>query len=385
MKRRYLLVLLAGGLLMASMFETGLAQKGWKVLAPLEEITNALTIEAPRTHQNLSIYPLTITKVTDPTPYMTLDEAMAKDLISITEWGSGQVPKLKVENRGTQKIFIMTGEIMTGAKQDRMSGHDVLVGRTPRPIALPVYCVERGRWVTKSQRFEGGGTAGTKKLRRSAVKKYDQVKIWNDVAEKSRDSGVRSSTGTMQAVYCAPRLRQRTTGYVEAFRDLPQKNKNMVGFIAVTEGEIASADIFVNPRLFEGLWKKLLRATAVDAVTQKDTSGDSVSLEQVQQFLADGLSGEFKRVDNPGLGQEFLIEGENGVSGSTLFHGDSVIHLALFPAEKGENLRELSPEVTHIRDRRYPPDRETREGGSEKDIKRHKKVRIRTYKDRKDE
>lgn len=190
------------------------------------------------------------------------------------------MPKVNAENLGEQKIFIMTGEIITGAKQDRMSAHDVLMEKTQKPVVLPVYCVEHGRWVMKSQQFSAGGTAGTKKLRRSAVKKYNQGKIWSDVAEKSERASVNNATGAMQAVYNDPQIRKEIAKYVKAFEDLPQKATNMVGFIVVSGGRISSADIFANPMLLAGLWKKLLRASAVDAVTEKEIRNQTSSLKQ---------------------------------------------------------------------------------------------------------
>jgi hypothetical protein len=226
-----------------------------------------------------------------------------------------------------------------------MSAHDVLIGATPRPLSLPVYCVEEGRWARESRGFASAGTAGTKKLRRSAVKKYRQGKVWADVREKSGEAGVRSSTGTMQAVYRNPRLRGEIQRYVKAFEDLPRKVENMVGFVAVVHGRLSSADVFVNPRLFTDLWMKLLRATAVDVVTHKAPAGDHAGLDEVRAFLQAGFDGEVREIDTPGLGSEYLIEGRNGVSGSALTSGASLIHLALFSEEKGDRPRELRPDL----------------------------------------
>ena len=345
----------------------------------LENMASSIIVQQPRIFRELTIYPISAGNIGDKTSYMTLDESGVKGLLKISELGRGQVPKVNVENLGNQKIFIMTGEIMTGAKQDRMSAHDVVLGKTKKPVVMPVYCVEQGRWVMKTKQFSAGGTAGTKKLRRSAVKKYKQGKIWSDVAEKSEKASVRNATGTMQAVYNDPKIRKEIARYVKAFEDLPQKTGNMVGFIVVSGARISNADIFANPRLLEGLWKKLLRASAVDAVTEKETKKQAPSLKQIQGFINDGLSGEFNRIPNPGIGREFLIEGENGVSGSTLISRGSVVHLALFSKEKGENPRELRGEYRASRERSYRAEKKLRQKDARK--KKGKKIRIRTYKD----
>ena len=347
---------------------------------PLEDMTSSITIQPPRSYRDLTIYPISVGEIGDKTSYMTLDEAAGKRLLRISELGNGQVPKVKAENLGNRKIFIMTGEIITGAKQDRMSAHDVVLVKSKKPVVLPVYCVEQGRWVMESGQFSAGGTAGTKKLRRSAVKKYNQGKIWSDVAEKSEKASVRNATGTMQAVYNNPRIRKEIEGYIKAFEDLLQKTPNMVGFIVVSRGRISNADIFANPKLLKGLWKKLLRASAVDTVTEKEAGGRTPSLKQVQAFVNDGLAGQFKKIPNPGAGHEFLMEGENGVSGSTLINGDSIVHLALFSKEKGDNPRELRGDFRPTREGSRRMEKKVKPNGSGK--KKTKRLRIRTYKDK---
>jgi hypothetical protein len=276
---------------------------------------------------------------------MTQDQAMKKNKIRITEQGSGSVPTLKLTNTGKNKVFIMTGEIITGAKQDRMSAQDILLGSNKKNVAMKVYCVEQGRWVHQSRQFAAGGTAGTKKLRMSAAAKYSQGEIWSNVAEKSRDSDVRSSTGTMQAVYNNPKVKRKIAAYQKAFSDFPKKTKNMVGFVTVIKGQISSADVFTNPDLMAGLWTKLLKAAAVDAVTTKENTKNQPTIDIVQQFIVDGLSGSFKTIENPGLGNEYLIEGQSGITGSTLIFDSNIIHLALFSPEKGDKPRELRQDI----------------------------------------
>jgi len=300
-----------------------------------------LTVLAPRVHDQLAIYPLVADAVTDDSKYKHLDTAVSDKSVSITEWGSGTVPNLKVANKGKGKVFIMTGEIMTGAKQDRMSAHDVLLRPRSSAVKLPVYCVEQGRWVKKSERFAAGRTAGTKKLRKSAVAKSSQGKIWSDVAEKSAQSGVVSSTGTMQAVYNDAQLGQKIKAYEKAFADLPGKTSNMVGFVVAVRGKLETADLFANPPLLAGLWTKLVKAAATDAVTSQNSPAEQPTAAQVRAFLDAGIEGNYRSIDNPGMGREFLIEGAGGVSGSTLINDSQIVHMALFAPEKTAGPREL--------------------------------------------
>ena len=52
---------------------------------------------------------------------------------------------LRVENNGTLPVLLLDGEILSGAKQDRVVRSSVLVGEGSQ-VVVPVYCVERGRW-----------------------------------------------------------------------------------------------------------------------------------------------------------------------------------------------------------------------------------------------
>ncbi len=315
---------------------------------PFGDDLTTVALGPARTHGNLTIYPLVAAKQKGRFGFLSLDKAMNGRKLRVTEWGSGNVPKLKVKNKADKKTFIMAGEIVTGAKQDRMSAHDVLLEEKSKEVAMPVYCVEQGRWAMNSQEFASGGTAGTKTLRKSAVQKKSQGKIWSDVAEKSAKSGVNSSTGTMQAVYSNKKMKRQIKAYEKAFVDLPKTTPGMLGFVAVVGGEVSSVDLFGDTELLGGVWKKLLKAIAVDAVTETVGTGPNVTQEGVRGFLSEGFFGDYKNIENPGLGKEFMIEGKSGVAGSTLVYNKRIVHMALFSADSDEKPRTLRSNTPRI-------------------------------------
>ena len=78
--------------------------------------------------------------------YLLSDEAMEMGTCAVREVSEeGKVGQLLVENASTHPVLFVDGEILCGAKQDRVVRSSVLVGAASRTI-LPVYCVERGRW-----------------------------------------------------------------------------------------------------------------------------------------------------------------------------------------------------------------------------------------------
>src|SRR5262249_13231463 len=98
--------------------------------------------------------------------YLTLDEALAAGTLDVTEVSEGgSVPYLKAVNRGDEPVFLMAGEHLVGARQNRILNTDVLVAARSE-LVIPVSCVEAGRWGYTSPRFASGGTLPHGALRR---------------------------------------------------------------------------------------------------------------------------------------------------------------------------------------------------------------------------
>jgi hypothetical protein len=101
----------------------------------------------------------------DAIPYRTLDEALATESLDITEISEGgSVPLLKVLNRGDDPVFLMAGEQLVGAKQNRILNASILAAARGE-LTIPVSCVEAGRWRYRSPKFASPGTMSHGKLR----------------------------------------------------------------------------------------------------------------------------------------------------------------------------------------------------------------------------
>lgn len=347
MKKR--LFLLCSILIMALGTSTLNAQDKELSNKPINLAVDDIRLGEPITYKSLAIFPLLASNKQNTWKFASLDQAMKGRKLKVKEWGSGSVPNLKVKNQGKDKTFIMAGEIVTGAKQDRMSAHDVLLKENSDVISLPVYCVEQNRWVMNSNEFSSGQSAGTNSLRKSAVQKKSQGKIWSDVAAKSKKSGVQSSTGTMQAVYRNAKIKKEIKKYQKAFSKLLDKSPDTIGFVVVIGGQITSADLFGNKKILTGVWKKLLKAIAVDAITETTNTDLEITKQDVQNFLNTGFDGSFKNISNPGLGKEYLIACKGDISGSTLVYKNQIVHMALFNADQDEKPRELRSNTPRIK------------------------------------
>jgi hypothetical protein len=106
----------------------------------------ALKITAPITHENLAVYLVRGRSADGPTP-ATLEEALAKGSVVVHE--TGNVRELKIENTGSEPVFIQFGDLVKGGRQDRVLTTSLLIPPRSGQIAIGAYCVEQGRWARR--------------------------------------------------------------------------------------------------------------------------------------------------------------------------------------------------------------------------------------------
>ena len=85
-----------------------------------------------------------------------LEESIAKGTATITETSErGEVPFLRIENKGNTPILILEGEELVGGKQNPVVNTTIVVlgGST---LEVPVSCMESGSWDYRRRNFEAG-------------------------------------------------------------------------------------------------------------------------------------------------------------------------------------------------------------------------------------
>lgn len=296
----------------------------------VRNLIESLEVGEPVYYQNLTIIPVYNTKIKDWTPYVTLEEAFKNRWIEITELQGGQVPKVRLRNLSNKTIYIMGGEILTGCKQDRIVGRDVLLGPRSKHVVLPVYCVEQGRWQSESTGFYSKKNLGTYALRAEAqcAKEESQSKIWNAVSKVARKMNVRSGTSNYQDVCEDKEIKQKIASYERKMQSIPQLHKDSVGVIVGIGGQIVSVDIFANPELFKRTWTKLLRASALSAISSERSV--SITQNRAIAFLRKIHDKRYSEKSAVDLGLEYSVL-DNEINANALIYRNAVIHLAAFP------------------------------------------------------
>src|SRR5258705_4871781 len=118
-------------------------------------------------HGSVTVLPIFATAPPPCADYALGADAIGRGELEIHETPEGATDQLRAHNRGTRPALLVEGDHLLGARQNRMVTSSALVGRG-REVALPVACVERGRWEGPSARFDGVTHLGSPRLRQIA-------------------------------------------------------------------------------------------------------------------------------------------------------------------------------------------------------------------------
>lgn len=322
------------------------AESDYKVLPPIR-------------HGNLTVFPVVSSTSHDTNGFLTLDEGLRTGEVEVTESGSvrgmirrhppqgvivpdypvrdgAQVNKLVLVNNSKRPLLLLAGEIVTGGKQDRVIGKDRIVPAESDPIDLDVFCVEPGRWVGASSKFEiahgvAGGVMAAPSVRGSAMANKDQAKVWSEVGRAREQMTVEVQASASPAAPSAVADLGRTTSYAKVMQNDEVKSKvdsvaqpieqeyestikqlrdrKAIGVVVAVNGEIVWADLFASTNLLEKYWPKLVRSYATEAVVTR-AKGAQVNEKTAQTFLED-MHGRHETVDRePGLYRHTEVSGD---------------------------------------------------------------------------
>ena len=179
---------------------------------PLNELLQTAQVTAPQQNSGLQVFGLRW-QAAPRLVYSTLDEAMAAGTLEVMEVNAGgSVPELKVKSRSDVMTFLMAGEQLIGAKQNRVLNVSLMVGAHSE-LSVPVSCVETGRWSSRSAKFTSGGTSSHgllrkmmskqtgRSYRRTGTPSSDQSAVWGEVARKLGAMGSTSPTQEYDQIY----------------------------------------------------------------------------------------------------------------------------------------------------------------------------------------
>jgi hypothetical protein len=267
--------------------------------------------------------------------YLTLDDALESHSMTVTEVSEGgNVPTLKVVNASGARVFLMAGEQLVGAKQNRVLNTSLMVAPEAE-LPVPVSCVEQGRWAYRRPDFGSTGTASHARLRAQMNKQANdsyvslgyaachQREVWAEVSDKLTKMGSRSDSTALEQTYVDHRRK-----IDDAFGRLTcPENSHGVAF--ARNGRIIGVDLFDKPQTLAKLWPKLLRSHAIDALESPDADATPLTATAVADWLAAAAAVEPKPFPSAGLGQDLRLENDK-IVGAALAVDENPVHVQLF-------------------------------------------------------
>jgi hypothetical protein len=325
----------------------------------LPATSNDYKILAPITHGDLTIFPVVSAKSHDTSDFITLDEGIRSGEVVVTEVGNlhstmqrrppyhqrpyqgAEVNRLVLVNNSKHPLILLAGEVVTGGKQDRVVGKDRIVPAESDPVDLAVFCVEHGRWIESSTKFDTHASVMLQpSVRMKAMADQDQQKVWDEVgktrgvmASKAAAAAPMAGGGGGSATEYAYSIQQleSTTSYakarenkavqkqVESITEPMQKsyesvikqlrNQNAIGVVVAVKGRVVWADMFASSALLAKYWPKLLESYATEALTMPGAR-EEISIKQTQEFLQNWQARHEVVDSEPGLYRQRELIGD---------------------------------------------------------------------------
>jgi len=306
----------------------------------VKALLSDLSVDKPRTHKNMVVFPLRWAGKQASGDWETLDEAVGAGHLKISEKDQASVPEVVIENTGDKAVFLMSGEIVKGGKQTRVIKKDTII-EARQKVAVPVLCVERSRW-SGGKEFKSSENVAPSSIRDGMNRGYGQGQVWEQVRRTIKAAGAESATESLDEVLDSKEVKKAQEA---ARKDLGKFSPADTIGIAVADrrtGRVVGVEVFGRRDLFEALQDKLIEGYTTDLVIASDRDKykpRDVTEEQVKEFIRKVLAGTSRYEDTPGSGRGIDIA-SGQLRGRGVALGDNVIHLSI---------QDRRPEVTPVR------------------------------------
>jgi len=300
----------------------------------IQQRIEAIILGEPTVYGQMALFPL-LDESESLSSYITMDDAITNGCAQVTEVSdSGSVPELAFKNSCEQRVFLMEGEELVGAKQNRTLNISILVP-AGKEIKIPVTCVESGRWSYDSPAFMRSERAHFAKGRRSKMgsvsrhmayegrARADQGEVWDRISEKARMMRSQSPTSAMGDIF--EDHKERVESYVNAFT----AEENQAGMLVMVGDDIVGLDLFDCTETLKKLMPKLVRSFALDALEIRSDKTYQPKREDAEDLLNKTAAATISTHDGVGDGENIRLQSEDVVGGA-LVVDENVIHLSVF-------------------------------------------------------
>jgi hypothetical protein len=236
---------------------------------------------------DVTLIPIVTTALIPDVHYVTLADGLAAHTVTVREIARGddfQVDHVRIRNKGTAPLFVMTGELIFDGLQDRAIAEDRVIAPGQR-TEIEVRCVEQGR-ESGHMAFRAPGLLAEVSLRQQIVyatqsEVWEKVNAINDRHHLAPVSRTYRNAAELQQESAAAARRAELAHQLAA---LPERD-HLVGLATVIGGRLVGLDRFATPELYGRLEGELLGAyLASDDLPPHE--GRALLPEDVRAFVA---------------------------------------------------------------------------------------------------
>jgi hypothetical protein len=249
------------------------------------------------TYKNLKIIPIRSNgKDGSARPFpniVTLSQALQQGLVTVSERGSASTENvhwLRINNKSNKPVYIGSGEVILGGRQDRMVSKDTLLVPTGSDQYISVMCVEEGRWSDKEKKF-GYNSYAYPQLRKVLDQSRNQVLVWKEVANMLEFNNVHAPSLAYTAHKLDKKFKLQEDEYLRYFMDkFKNSDSTIVGFVCMSGERIMGCDVFAGTNLFYGALQPILTGYVEEAITYGKPV--TVTNDKIKEYLDKILTDE---------------------------------------------------------------------------------------------
>ena len=276
---------------------------------------------------------------------ISLHKAFELGYVIVKELPSERVNSIELENTSSKYVFILDGDILKGAKQNRVVNTSVLVAPKSK-IILPVSCVEEGRWRFNSDKFRPSDEVAHKSIRYSKLKTISESRVQNNVSFSADQGSVWRNVSMCSAKLDIDSPTESHSDSFEYFKDefeglakkfSPDSNAN--GLFVFVKGELSGCEIFNSKELFVDYFGKIIKSAAMDGKMKNKQTTENLEKPVDTKVVIQKAMNEFgKSIEKAtvskglGVGQETRLNSDDK-SYYSLVHENEIIHQTIITAD----------------------------------------------------
>ena len=272
--------------------------------------------------ENINIYLLKTNNKSNISGISILKDLIDKKRAFVKEVDDvGRVDTVLVNNNSNQDLLLLSGDILEGAKQNRMIMENVIIKKNSS-LEVKVSCVERNRWnYRKNKHFQPADIKITPKIRATkdeySKNRYTeniQNKIWDDIDKISS----KSKMNYFSSDYCEFRNLYNNLDY--------DKEKNIIentdfnAYLVEGVGKVFFEYFFSN---------KLAKNSLLKSIPSYLCDQDGNNLNEIKVLdLSELKNSQWYEVNSLGLGKNF--SSDEGNLGKAIIYKDEIVHLYFY-------------------------------------------------------